>query len=377
MSCWSQDSPFSNASTVCKQRGEFETWAFEVSADVVCRPRPSNGPLAELYDNSQRVPRWVIDPESQYHKLYSSLYGQSLDELAGTPSEVITVGEPTEESASQDLAHALPHIAHVVQRHISLSLFDHHRAIYSKADLCQPLDRLATHVWCTEVGTKQGYLFRTAYFDASALPGLICTANKVPRLELVHWIAEHEKTDDQLESVERRVYYGMVSSLWQRRALGYMDQFVFATAHIEQQLTVYAATWEEGSLKNPELEKWPRSRAGSDSGEGRGYSTRSSRSSVAQLEWDGSLPRLPFLDPQERRYKIVVYELGNYQTTKLYDMLHYYYLLRASRKLADEYRQKIFQDTLPKFEARVKRLGQHGWPETGNDNETAEDSSSA
>ncbi|QRW15498.1 hypothetical protein RhiLY_14497 [Ceratobasidium sp. AG-Ba] len=290
MSHQSEDSHFSNASTVCKQRSKFEIWAYEVSADVVRRTRPSTGPLAELYQNSQR--NAVID--------------------SGT----------------------------------------------------------------FLLNVPDGHEYRTAFFAAKELPGLICTVNKAPRLELAHWIVEYEKSEDQLKSVERQVYYGMVSSLWQRRALGYMDQFVFATAHVGQQLTVYAATWEEGTLKNPAP-----SRAGSDPGVTRGTSTRSTRSSTGsrrspapQGESDGPRPLLQSLNPQERQYKIVVYELAEYQTTKFYDMLHYYYLLRASRKLADEYREKIFQDKLPLFEERVKRLRRYDWPAKDNDNNTAEGS---
>ncbi|KAG8692743.1 hypothetical protein FRC09_010991, partial [Ceratobasidium sp. 395] len=79
---------------------------------------------------------------------------------------------------------------------------------------------------------------------------LVCTSTEPQFLEFVHWVTEHRLVD--LDGVRRQTCYGMASSLWQRRVLGRMNDFVFGTAHAAISMTVYAARWERvESMEQP------------------------------------------------------------------------------------------------------------------------------
>ncbi|KAF8674794.1 hypothetical protein RHS04_07039 [Rhizoctonia solani] len=245
-----------------------------------------------MVDESLRLPAWIFDPvnalycrafpaikpkcqNSHYYQTFESIYPGKLGVLNVTrPAKS---SEPQDESTSKDLVHALQHILYVQDRHEVLFTYVCHRNIHSESDFRQPLDCRATHVWCTELGMKDGFCFRSectvklpntnivhiadstvdsvlflfnptphnsGSFQVIPTPvraGLTCTTDMVESLELVHWVTEYKKSD---LAVQRQVYYGMVSSLWQRQALGRMEDFVFGTAQHKENLMVYVARWE-------------------------------------------------------------------------------------------------------------------------------------
>lgn len=61
---------------------------------------------------------------------------------------------------------------------------------------------------------------------------------------LLHWTNEYER-DQERKVVTRQVQLGLVSGIYQRRAYGCPDQFVFGIAHHTSScLDVLAATWD-------------------------------------------------------------------------------------------------------------------------------------
>ncbi|QRW26648.1 hypothetical protein RhiXN_01243 [Rhizoctonia solani] len=235
---------FTTASSVCKTPERFNTWLDEVRADPNIR-RTLPKPIGDMVDESLRLPAWIFDPNSHYYQTFELIYPGKLGVLNVT--RPATSSEPQDESTSKDLVHALQHILYVQDRHEVLFTYVCHRNIHSESDFCQPLDRLATHVWCTELGMKDGFCFRSectvklpntnivhiadstvdsvlflfnptphnlGSFRVIPTPvraGLTCTTDMVESLELVHWVTEYKKSD--LAAVQQQVYYGMVSSL--------------------------------------------------------------------------------------------------------------------------------------------------------------------
>ncbi|KAG9079683.1 hypothetical protein FRC06_007585, partial [Ceratobasidium sp. 370] len=59
---------------------------------------------------------------------------------------------------------------------------------------------------------------------------------------------------------------------------------------------------------------------------------------------------------------IVVYQLGEYHTSDHVDMIQYYLLMQASRKLADGYRTDLFTDPWTTAVTRLKGSPVFSWP---------------
>lgn len=397
-----------SASSICNQPERFENWAYEVSAQWPPLSGIPPGPVEEMVRNSRCVPGWLWDKESSYFKLQSSLSGQQMNEIFDLPPEAVSAGEPHDTSAARDLALALHHIFYLRKRHAQLEIESHHKDIHSESDFRQPLDRLASHMWCTEVGPEQGYLFRSectvklpktkivpianatvdsmlflfnrndtytyliTAIDPKIRQGLLCTVHEVQSLELVHWVLEYKKTEGL--AVQRQIYYGLVSSLWQRRALGRMGDFVFGLAQSKHHVTVYAARWEKGSLQNPrETDKSPvdltasldnlsLSTRKSSQTPGQSLSGLSlSRSNQSNKRAPKVKPSAANLQQEEKQYKIVVYEIASYQTTKLTSMIHLYLLMRESQNLAQQYQNEILRTSPAKLELEVEKVGLYNW----------------
>ncbi|QRW27818.1 hypothetical protein RhiXN_02413 [Rhizoctonia solani] len=147
---------FTTASSVCKTPERFNTWLDEVRADPnICRTLPK--PIGDMVDKSLRLPAWIFDPNSHYYQTFESIYPGKLGVLNVTrPAKS---SKPQDESTLKDLVHALQHILYVQDRHEVLFTYVCHRNIHSESDFRQPLDRLATHAWCTELGMKDGFCF--------------------------------------------------------------------------------------------------------------------------------------------------------------------------------------------------------------------------
>ncbi|KAG8718981.1 hypothetical protein FRC08_003903 [Ceratobasidium sp. 394] len=133
------------ASEICESEEKFSAWAKEVPA--VYTPRlwdhTSSGPVTDMVQASECLPEWLFCKNSSEYKTFERLYPKEVEHL------VIPDTEPRntsfDSSAATDLIHALPHIIHIVRRH-STSLQEN-ELDFGEADLRQPLDRLAYHVW--------------------------------------------------------------------------------------------------------------------------------------------------------------------------------------------------------------------------------------
>ncbi|KAG8737428.1 hypothetical protein FRC10_008182 [Ceratobasidium sp. 414] len=115
---------------------------------------------------------------------------------------------------------------------------------------------------------------------------------------------------------------GMVSGLHQRRSLGFKDQYVFGAAHhSERVLSVFAGTWIDRA----------------DPLDGQGSSTATE--------------------------KIVIYTLAMLDVASCPDVLQYYLLMRATRRLALDYKQLIENEATSRVLDIMKSSSNtHTWP---------------
>ncbi|GAB1526800.1 hypothetical protein RhiTH_009972 [Rhizoctonia solani] len=168
----------------------------------------------------------------------------------------------------------------------------------------------------------------------------------VDTLELVHWVTEYKKSD--LAAVQRQVYYGMVSSLWQRRALGRMEDFVFGAAHNEQDLMVYAARWEMIPVEQ--------------SGEIARDINHPDTPAEGPSNFATTQPRQrTSTDVRHSAPPIVVYEIATYQTVNLNHMIQFYLLMRASRHLARQYQEEILRTPFIDIKEMAEEQGLYNW----------------
>ncbi|KAG9085947.1 hypothetical protein FRC06_003351 [Ceratobasidium sp. 370] len=223
----------------------------------------------------------------------------------------------------------------------------------------------------------------TAEYPIGVLPPAIwsalnSTVQQHQHSYLVHWVIEYKTL--AIEDVKRQVLYGMTSGLYQRRALGRLDDFVFGTAHAGSGLVVYAARWEtwpseaqpppdisregkiatDAELGGTASTMHPAATAKKRSGEPEpGVEHTETDTKLAGPNGEG-FPNKRFKSGLETMpppvaddggdtnknsgYEIVVYQLGEYVTVDPVDMIKYYLLMRASCKLADGYRTDLFTD---------------------------------
>ncbi|QRV75708.1 hypothetical protein RhiJN_03723 [Ceratobasidium sp. AG-Ba] len=366
------------ASQVCMNQSKFLEWALRAS----CGPLPDRKitkpdldalppQVREMLQESLRFPKWLKNPQSENYLQFQSIYPDLMDEfITGDPSLFIDDEAPDDQVISRELR--------------------------NETDLRHPIDRLINHVWCTEAGLKNGFLSRmectlklpkyasiqkciadsVAFFYNTSRPkimftqpismGLACTPGIPEYLEFVHWVTEFK--GNNLDVVCRQVCYGMVSSLWQRRALGRMEDLVFGTAHSLDTLVVYVARWIKEAkvppketageaevvavaeaappppIKNkPGSKKKTKEDPGSSKvptpGEPIGTGKAQSHSQSFPAEDSDDTPStVPsgVTNNSEGEYMIKIQLVGTYSTRDPVAMTQYYLLMRASRKVATE-----------------------------------------
>ncbi|KAG9103745.1 hypothetical protein FRC06_008477 [Ceratobasidium sp. 370] len=384
------------ASEICRCEDKFSVWAKEVPA--VYRPRlwdrTSSGLVTDMVQASECLPEWLFNKDSSEYKMFGKLYPRDAQHLV-----IPNMGskKSSDSSAATDLIYAMPHIIHVVRRHIALR--QGNELAFNEADLRQPLDRLACHVW--ESDSKEMFRFRSECLlklpqtntfpipkaivdsvscfidsnpectllktDSITAEGMRCTVNPNYSLALLHWVTEYKSEASRLPEVERQVYYGIVSGLWQRRILGRIDDYVFGTAHAGSDLIVYAARWEKRSTNssNEEADSDPKpkspapvaARSDTSNKSLKVLATQDGGSNTGKAQPDSELT--PGLTKDD--HEIVVYKLKQFSTGKLLHMVQFYLLMRASRQLADTYRAQIFGEGWPALLAEVETRLQFNW----------------
>ncbi|KAG8731111.1 hypothetical protein FRC12_019893 [Ceratobasidium sp. 428] len=401
----SADSSISPASIVCKNVKLFELWANEVH----CGPLPPQlaavdpealpEPLLAMVKESKKLPKWVFDENSDFYRRFK-LVGRriSMPKFIARPDT--NAEEPSDPITAELLVHALPHVVFISNQHRKL-LKPGDAHFVNETSLRIPIDRLTSHV-CEEELETDRFIARldcrlrlpsteavqidgctagsVAFFCSPSLPiemfsselreGLVCTSAEPQLLEYVHWVTDYRQAD--MAEVCRKVCYGMVSSLWQRRALGRMNDFVFGTGLAGHSLTVYAAQWETmewltepGDVSSPnvaaEANRTTLDEPGSSEPTRVGPTISQSRSASAKkTETTPWKINSQAGDPRER-HQIKIYKIGEYTTLDAVQMTEYYLLLRASIGMANGYLGEVLSDTglAEKVKAHAKAFG---WP---------------
>ncbi|KAF8597748.1 hypothetical protein BDV93DRAFT_547731 [Ceratobasidium sp. AG-I] len=323
------------ASRVCCSRIDFERWAESVGLNQTIQEGLPDE-LQKLLAASRTLPDW----NSTVYKPYQGLFSGEIDDLARNaanrpPVDAPTPSELTDSTLTNDLSNALFPI---------LSVPKHFRCIESSlrlvtgepsgADLRTPLDQLANLVWIYELVPSLSQVLKcklqlpkvgsvpdmecdsAAHFDISGFPDIVMLRPATQRacatlvnasiisIQVLHWATA---IGTQLEhSAERQVMMAMVSGLYQRRVLGFLDHFIFGTAHSGDSLRVLAGTWT--------LRK------------GNAMST-----------------------------SITMYELGEYKLNNTLQIAELYLLMRASRSLGLRYMETISSpDTIGRLRAVSK-----------------------
>ncbi|QRV90529.1 hypothetical protein RhiJN_18547 [Ceratobasidium sp. AG-Ba] len=400
MSTGSVESKFYAASEICKIGEKFEDWAYEVSAVFPPRRQIPIGEVEKLVRQTDYLPKWLYNKNADEYKPLAKLYHVGMSELFKRIREPIDGHqEPLDDSLSDSLAHALQHILHIYQRHNQLTT----RPVvpYNESDLRQPLDRNMM-CWSLEWNQKTIAFLRSERtlqllrtqavpipdstvdsvirvfdarfdiemekFDELYRGGLTCAVKSFGPLELVHWVIEHNASNH--DHVQRQVYYGMVSSLWQRRALGRMKDFVFGMAHADVDIRIYAARWEKKSTAKAEAvasaTQGDSSELAQDQTPGTTIPPKGPKSQDANAETGSNKSLAPdrqkALKQEEMEYEIIVYDIARYTTQNPFQMIKLYLLMRASRKLAEDYINDLCQDSTEGIQRRVEALERYNWP---------------
>jgi hypothetical protein len=80
------------------------------------------------------------------------------------------------------------------------------------------------------------------------------TVQLSPKLQILHWATEYKINGASEGEVQRQTMMAMATGLNQRRALGFLDHFVFGTAHLGKSLQVFAGTWGLKQVQPPTQE---------------------------------------------------------------------------------------------------------------------------
>ncbi|CUA75635.1 hypothetical protein RSOLAG22IIIB_11880 [Rhizoctonia solani] len=381
----------------------FNNWADSVGLlteireldDVCYQHTPEAHTLNALLSNTKTIPKWLGDLESPKYTHFKSskYYGpivSAIHRRIGSRFE-LSDNDPT---LDKEVEHCLPFLLS-----ICASVYDF-TAKSTEADKRCFLNALLATLWSAQAPNMFQSLERplrlpepastaaiiphsSAFFTIEfrqywglsqrAIEG--CTALHGNGLKaaksVLHWVTV-SKPDLGLEEARQQVYEGLTTALYQRRALGFTDQFVFGTCHYNQiRLEVVAATWvssddednEEDSARTPRkadnalpptaIRKSSDKEMDVDDAPGLHQLEGAHNQGEQQVD-DAKLIR-----DLDQRNKIAVYRLGTYCMRDADSMIAFYLLMRGTRALAMEYREaittssvariKVMEDTNPKL----------------------------
>ncbi|CUA78003.1 hypothetical protein RSOLAG22IIIB_12970 [Rhizoctonia solani] len=270
-----------------------------------------------------------------------------------------------------------------------------------ESDRRHPLDTLGTLVW--EYQSNQDMIYRTHKQLQIPLPATYCprpdgcafiqiiegpsasvkgdlgpALSCFPRVgaanvdcdHILHWVTEFKRDLSEVAS-KRRVVEGLVSALYQRRALGFPNHFVFGTAdHSQTSLEVLAATWvpsdepveratQEANVENVVP---PAGQVNGPSG-----------SSLQVGDTTGDIPPTVekagdktadlTIEDIKKYNKIVIYKIGVYEMSCIESLLRLYLLMRTTRILAQQYKDEIKKFSLARILELSKEAGDiYKWP---------------
>ncbi|CUA75544.1 hypothetical protein RSOLAG22IIIB_05942 [Rhizoctonia solani] len=291
---------------VAQETERFDQWAMSVKLD----PEPLGGEklpefLRKQVEDSRLVPAWIFKANAPEYKHIRRFFPEKIIELteeAEALGQLLQCSSPDQE-LSDELKYALPDIFRVASQHFYFQLFVPRP---TETDRRRPMDQLNDHAWQLEGGTdflhrikcpvqlphSADFSFSAARADSAIFLRPNITYPDAYN-DVLHWANQFRRGSNEMTS-KRQVWMTMVSGLYQRRALGFDDHYVYGTAHHSQtQLTIYAGAWDN------------------------------------KISQDGKLS----IDA-----KIILYELCTLDVLSPVDMVQFYLLMRLARHLALQYK---------------------------------------
>ncbi|CAE6485202.1 unnamed protein product, partial [Rhizoctonia solani] len=319
---------------------------FHLLDDVAYDQRPEVKKLRKILDKSFIIPAWLADIESPEWATYKRT--QRLRDSASNLSSKMSLPKYTsnnDEGLSFDVQESLAFILHIPRHAIALQ--SHFLPLEPmEADRRHPVDTLGSLVW--DFQSAEHVIYRTDSLTSH-------------HIYILHWVTEYKRDQDQLDS-KRQVAEGLVSALYQRRAYGFPDHFVFGTAHYSRTvIEVVAATWVRSGepVARPQEAKTASVMPLDD------QNTSSPRNSFQVSDTTSSPPKAgeealgastSLTTEDIKKYnKIVMYSLARYNMTRAEDMMRLYLLMRYTRTLARQYKDEIEEDDYAQVHELLKK----------------------
>ncbi|KEP55626.1 hypothetical protein V565_002400 [Rhizoctonia solani 123E] len=345
--------------------------------------------LLELVDKSLIVPEWLADNKSLQYDPHCNRMKCFRSYIRGL-SRGLSLSKYTKDKDDHDLSieveECLPFLLHI-RRHADALQTYSLGLDPVEADRRHPVDTLASLVWDFQL--DGAIIYRTerqlqipristnhsrfTQPDACAFilmpdsPGVVASADLKPALScfprslssspecrfIPHWVTEFKPHHSEPAS-RRQVVKGLVSALYQRRALGFPNHFVFGTAHHSRTcLEVLAATWvpsddparlraHSAQEASTESAVPPVDQANSSSGDSLQGGDVAGGGPRTDKRVDSNT-KLTIQDIKKYN-KIVVYTIAKYSMLDIEPLLELYLLMRQTRILAQQYQEEIRKD---------------------------------
>ncbi|CUA75737.1 hypothetical protein RSOLAG22IIIB_06044 [Rhizoctonia solani] len=339
------------------QSGLYQSWEQHIPWDGLIRSRmdqsykhlPEVEKLDELIKQSRAVPAWLTKSNSPQCERYCNhlrrlgLLVEALtwnvsrsdyntnstdDELSIDIEERYRLGlEPVEADVRHPM-HSLGTLIWELQSN-GLSLYRTQR----KLQIPPSTDQHSSYTKpdaCTFIPIFNGPASVAPTYFRPALSCLTRTGSADPDCDyIVHWVTEL-KCQLSEQASKRQVVKGLVSALYQRRALGFPNHFVFGTAHHNQTIL-------EGIMS-------PAGPANDLPGNLLRADDIASSEPVADVAVTN--PNLKTrVENIKKHNKIVVYTIATYSMSDINDLFQLYLLMRHARTLAQRYQKEIQDDT--------------------------------
>ncbi|CUA69759.1 hypothetical protein RSOLAG22IIIB_14113 [Rhizoctonia solani] len=380
------------------KQDNFGCWAKKVGLlteireldDVRYQHTPEVHMLNDLLSNSKTVPKWLGDRESPEYKHYKDgTYGPFVSEI---PEAIVSNFQISDDDPALDkevgqclqpllsICASAYRPTQVDKRCYLNALLETHWSMQTPKMFHRNkhLLRLPEPASTAAVIPDSSIFFKIGFDQYAGLGRRVvegCTALHSGDMNaaenVLHWITEY-KPDLDLEGARQQVCKGLTVALYQRRALGFTDHFVFGTCHYGQiYLEVVAATWvlsddednKEDSTRTPRMVPPPPRNEkksqltckvqtdnalhptvipknldkGMDIDDAPGpHQLEGTHNQGKQQVDDAKLIR-----DLDQRNKISVYRLGTYCTQDVDAVIAFYLLMRRARDLAMEYRKAI------------------------------------
>ncbi|KEP45135.1 hypothetical protein V565_313450 [Rhizoctonia solani 123E] len=378
---------------------EYVGWdgEFHPLDDVTYHRRPEAENLKKIVEKSLIAPAWMANIESPEWAVYNKgrLRHATLHLSLNMPLAEFTFKNDDEE-LSFDVQESLAFILHIPRHAAALKL--HCSDIKPvEADRRHPVDTLGFLVWNLQSDGR--VVYRTerklaipclptqentgqVQSDACAFIYLPLTTPPVAARAALsttadnrfapHWVTEYKRDHDELGSKDQ-VAEGLVSALYQRRAYGFPNHFVFGSAHYSRTtIEVLAATWvrsdefadpgarsqgaKTASAVSPED---PKTNPADNSLQQGDRTSRPPKTGKENTDANASLT----IKDIKKYNKIVMFSIAKYDMTAVENMLQLYLLMRHTLTLAQQYADEVEKDRHIRVRELMKEAKEiYDWP---------------